>query len=491
MLIPRRLPLIRCAVRFSILIALVACGTVPGTQPVVPFSPLRESIKAPPGTSGYTALKGILFDSLVQIDTLRGALIQLEGRASIVSSDQRGHFHFDSVERGVQRLIVRHPVLDSLGIGALPLPILVTSGDQGIVALPSAEAYYASLCRSPKGSMLEGAVIGTVRRAEDDSPIPNVEVAGFWRTADSSYAGARSRPRSRSRTDSVGHFVLCNVPRFQPVEVGAGMSTESERIRVQLGDRTLAAHDLTFETPDSLRRVGSASSVRLAVQPGTVHGRIVNPDGEGIPDVLVAFDRPVLRVRTDSEGRFAMPNVPPGIRTLEVRAIGYQPMRLGLSVRSGHEESQTITIDRRVAVLGAVTVRADRFTTWDSSGFEERRRRGSGYFLTAEDLNGVVDLSTALRMVPGLRGRSNDRTQRLIAGRGAGCLPAFVVNQVLFAPGGSIGPEAMIRASDIRAMEVFTSRLATPPQYQRYSDCAVIVIWLRDPQREIEAKARR
>jgi hypothetical protein len=39
-------------------------------------------------------------------------------------------------------------------------------------------------------------------------------------------------------------------------------------------------------------------------------------------------------------------------------------------------------------------------------------------------------------------------------------------------------------------MEVYTSRLATPPEHQRYSDCAVIVIWLRDPQAEIEARKK-
>jgi hypothetical protein len=426
-------------------------------------------------------------DSLVLMDTLRGAVVAVEGREGSVLTDAHGGFALDSVARGARRLLVRHPVLDSLGVGAIPIPVLVDDGDLGLVWLPSMEAYHAMLCRPVRGRVGDGALLGTVRRASDDAPLADVEVVGAWRSADSTFAGSGNRPRVRTRSDSAGHFVLCNVPRFSPVELWASdAGNEVGRIRVQLGARLMAGYDISLERGGALPAGPSA-----APAPGVVRGRVLTATGDGLPNVAVTFDRPARRVTTDREGRFLMPDVPPGVRTLEVRAIGFQPQRIGLNVRPGESVERDFTVDRNLVVLGTVLVRADRAVTWDSAGFEERRRRGNGYFFTRDALSGITDLATALRLVPGIRGRSNDRVQRLVAGRGAGCYPSFVVNRVRFEPGGSIGPEAMIRAEDIRAMEVYTSRLSTPPEHQRYGDCAVIVIWLRDPQREIEARRER
>jgi hypothetical protein len=183
--------------------------------------------------------------------------------------------------------------------------------------------------------------------------------------------------------------------------------------------------------------------------------------------------------------------VPPGVRSVELRSIGFRPSTLGLNVRPAQRIDREITLDRTAAMLGMVTVRANVNAGWDSIGFDARRRKGGGYFLTEDQLRGTNDLATALRLIPGISGRSNDRSQRLTAGRGSGCYPAFVVNGVRFQGGGAIGPESMVRASDIRAVEVYTSRVSMPPEHQRMGDCAVVVIWLRDPQREREARTLR
>ncbi|HYW50769.1 MAG TPA: carboxypeptidase regulatory-like domain-containing protein, partial [Gemmatimonadaceae bacterium] len=208
------------------------------------------------------------------------------------------------------------------------------------------------------------------------------------------------------------------------------------------------------------------------------------------PNVTVLLDRPESRATTDVEGRFVFSRVPPGTRSLELRAVGFRPSRVGVNLRPTQRLERSITLDRNAAMLGTVTVRASKPATWDSLGFLERRRRGGGYFFTRETLKGITDISTALRMVPGVSGRSNEQSQRLVVGRGAGCFPAYVVNGVRFGSNSAIGPEAFMRAEDVRAIEVYNSRITTPPEYQRYSDCAVIVIWLRDRQGEIEARPR-
>jgi len=333
----------------------------------------------------------------------------------------------------------------------------------------------------------EGAVAGRVRSARTDVPQSDVEIAAGWRSSDTTFAGTTSRPRARVRSDSAGRFIVCGVPRFTPVELWPTASRdEMARVRVQLGARTIAAYDLLLEdAPASAAKTREAVDESLADSSaiGALRGRILTLGGDGLPNAEVLLDRPRRRVVTDTAGRFRFTGVQAGVRTLEVRAIGYRPLRVGVPVRKSQDREHDITIDRTVAVLGAMTVRASRGASWDSAGFDERRRKGSGYFFSREALDGIADLATALRLVPGIRGRSNDRSQRLVAGRGAGCYPAFVVNRVRFEAGGAIGPEAMIRAQDIRAMEVYSSRLSIPPEHQRYADCAVIVIWLREAKR--------
>jgi hypothetical protein len=445
--------------------------------------------------TGRTALRGVLIDSLVTNDTLRGALVSVDGRDGAVLTDARGAFALDSVPRGPQRLQIRHPVLDSIGVSMLPVAVIVADSTPQLVWLPTPDMFLSAVCK-PSRQAGTGALLGTVRRASDDTPLPNVEVIGAWRSSDSTFAGSGSRPRARVRTDAAGHFVLCGVPRFSPVELWSSVVTdEAAHLRVQLGARVVAGYDLSLEVAGTGRDSASRTAVpvsapRAVPRPARVAGRILTLAGDGLPNVSVSVDRPVRRALTDANGRFAIDSVPSGIRTLEVRAIGFQPQRLGVNVRPGEQVDRDITIDRNLAVLGTFVVRASRTATWDSTGFEERRKKGTGYFFERETLSSVNDLSTALRMVPGIRGRSSDRSQRLVAGRGTGCFPAFVVNRVRFDAGGAIGPEAMIRAQDIRAMEVYTSRLSTPPEHQRYGDCAVVVIWLRDPQAEIEARKK-
>jgi len=457
----------------------------------VPVMPVAAIPQGPPRT-----LRGLLIDSLLTNDALRGALLTLDDASHVTASGDNGQFVFDSIRPGLHRLIVRHPLLDSLGLDTVGIAVRFDGSAEPVrLMLPDPQVFLASRCGVRRNALAEGMILGIVRRADSDAPMAGVEVAAAWRGADTSYAGGGMRERTRIRTGEHGQFLICRAPRFSTVEIWARQgAVETSRVRVQLGEATFGAWDLSLEpvTPIDSAGVLARDSVRGSrARLGTVTGRILMQTGDALPRVTVQLDRPARTTTTDIDGRFTFAEVPPGVRAVDVRAIGFRPSRLGLNVRPGQVLERDITMDRTAAVLGAVTVRATRRATWDSVGFEARRNRGGGYFFTSEQLKGISDLGTAMRLVPGVSGRSDGRSQRLTAGRGAGCLPAFVVNGVRFQAGGAIGPEAMFRASDIRAMEVYTSQLSTPPEYQRWVDCSVVVIWLRNPQAEIEARQRK
>ncbi len=472
------------------LLALCAACALPACQPqraAATGAPRVQPTPPPQAAVGpRRLLNGILIDSLLTNEVLRGALLSLDDVTHLTSSSDLGAFTFDSVLPGAHRLTVRHPLLDSLGLDTLGVTLTVGEAPGPlVVSLPNELAFVNARCPTRRVRVSEGLLLGVVRSAGSDQPIAGVEVVAAWRGSDSTYAGTGVRERLRVRSNGMGQFALCNTPRFTPVELWARYAgTETPRVRVQLGAAIFGAYDLSLESSATTDSAAAGAT-------GMISGRILTLAGDGLPGVVVQLDRPSLTATTDSVGRFSFGKVPPGVRVVEVRAIGFRPSRVGISLRQGQRIDRDVTLDRTVAVLGTVTVRANRRATWDSVGFEDRRKNGGGYFFTRENLAGISDLATALRLVPGIRGRSNDRSQRLIAGRGAGCFPAFVVNGIRFQGGGAIGPEAMIRADDIRAIEVYTSRLSTPPEHQILADCAVVVIWLRDPQREREAAKQK
>ncbi len=467
---------------------LAACRSASVVMPTAAgAAPAAAGITVPTGPPQLLA--GTLIDSLFTNDVLRGAVLALDGVLRITTTSDKGEFQFDSVIPGAHHLVVRHPLLDSLGIDTIGVDLrLGATTNRLTVALPSAATYMATRCGPPGKRISDGMLVGVVRRAETDAPVADIEVAAAWRSSDTTFAGGGLRERARVRTDRDGRFLICRAPRFTAIEAWVrNNGRETPRMRVQLGASIFAAYDFSIES--QIAASDSAAASESVILPGgSISGRILTLSGDGLPNVQVQLDRPDAKAMTDALGRFSFRNVPAGVRALDVRALGFRPSRVGINLRPSQRIERDITLDRTVAVLGGVTVRAARRVTWDSTGFDERQRKGGGYFFGRDALKGITDLATALRLVPGISGKSTDRSQRLLAGRGAGCYPAFVVNGVRFEAGGNIGPEALIRANDVRAMEVYTSRLSTPPEHQRYADCAVIVIWLRDIQGEIEAR---
>jgi len=428
----------------------------------------------------------VLLDNLISNDVLRGAMVAFDGRPGVTVSSEQGAVTLDSLRPGLHWAQVWHPLLDSIGLAALRLDFPVRATDSSLViTLPTPPQLFEQLCGTLRGNAHDGMLMGVVRRSGSDEPLANVEVAAAWRGTDTTYLGSGLRERARVRTSERGQYLICRVPRFTPVELWASSNRQQPtRVRLQLGAAVLGAFDLSTDeqTADSEVLAASAS--------GSITGRIVTTGGQELPNVTVQLDRPALRTTTDSLGTFTFVRVAAGLRALDIRAVGFKPSRVGVNVRPGQRVIRAITIDRNAALLGTVTVRGTRPPTWDSLGFIERRKRGGGYFLTRDALKGVADLSTALRMVPGISGPTSLTRQELQAGRGAGCFPAYVVNGIRFGANSAIGPDAFIRADDVRAIEVYTSKLTTPPEHQRYLDCAVIVIWLRDRQGEIEAAKR-
>src|SRR4051794_12367494 len=70
---------------------------------------------AEPEVPKFGYLQGVVVDS-IHSDVLAGALIQIEGTTRLAPADSIGRFLVDSIPPGRYRVLVDHPLLDTLGI---------------------------------------------------------------------------------------------------------------------------------------------------------------------------------------------------------------------------------------------------------------------------------------------------------------------------------------------------------------------------------------
>jgi hypothetical protein len=183
---------------------------------------------------------------------------------------------------------------------------------------------------------------------------------------------------------------------------------------------------------------------------------------------------------TGEDGRFALANLPAGTRSVQVRAIGYEPRTATVTLRSGGTATASVVLDKRVDVLAAVNViekQANRKR--DLTGFDERRRQGMGSYLTREDIEkrSPISMTDALRTTAGLQIVPNGDGTNSVLGRG-GCRPAVYVDgmQVM---DGSTDLDAIVRPSDVRGVEVYRSGSTVPAEYGGVggNSCGTLLVW--------------
>ena len=183
---------------------------------------------------------------------------------------------------------------------------------------------------------------------------------------------------------------------------------------------------------------------------------------------------------TDSLGRFGMQGLPSGEVSFEARALGYRQRRWPVVLPVGLTVERVFEMEPVNIALDTVRVAAPEDRNWRSAGgFEMRRRRGIGFFITQEMIderqaNTITDL---LQTVPGVIGTCRGFTcdiQMMASGRN--CRPEFFLDG--FPASNATGWDFPART--IGAVEVYRSIFEVPPEFQRSNlRCGVIAIWSR------------
>jgi hypothetical protein len=441
------------------------------------------------GTSASSqTVTGVVTDSISR-HPLRGAIVQLVPDTGVglhVVTDTLGRFRFESVLPGRYRVGFLHPLLDSIGLEPTVREIQVAANTPLRIdlAVPSPARLRDAMC--PSYARAKAVITGFVRSARDGSPVAGAAVAADWIELTFQKGGIqRVMPRSDAVTAANGWFALCNVPSDGLMGLFATRGADStDLLDVHVPENGFLHHDLYL---------GGNSGGRLL-------GAVVTAvSGEPVAGAQVSVAaRP--SVRADAKGQWALGDLPLGTRVLEVRAVGFYPERRGVDVIEGASPVR-LRLSSMQAVLDTVRVRAARMQDRRASGFEERRRQGGGFYLTAQDIarKNVQSTAELFNGVRGLRvGFASDTmlsdknaivdpdsmktTQRRILMRGISgdlCAPSIFLNGLYIDRMDVDDLDTWATPREISGIEVYSEATA-PVEFQRISKaCGSIVIWTK------------
>jgi hypothetical protein len=298
--------------------------------------------------------------------------------------------------------------------------------------------------------------------------------------------------------DQAGVFRLCGVPADIPVLVRAtAANQQSGRVEVYFDGSDVAFRDFAVSTRDTAARLladslmESSEDSNAVLSPrgsAIVRGLVRDQNGRPLASVNVSLLDRRGSATSDADGRFSLGGVPAGTQTVELRAIGFAPARHTVVLRPDAPTETAFSLDRAAQSLAAVRVLGDRTASrYARTGFDDRRRRGHGFFMTAEDIakKSGIYVGDVLRYAPGLMpnytrdGRSY--TMRSNAG-GNRCSPTYFLDGMRwFALDKSpiVEIERFITMHDVYAVEVYAGTGLTPAQFDVGNGCGAVVFWTK------------
>ena len=500
---PRTLPpasraLGSCALAASV---LLAAGRVARAQAAP--STAAPSL-APVTSAARIALHGIAWDSL-SASPLVGAVVQMvserdpAGTARTTTADSLGRWRIDSLLPTTYVLGYFHPTLDALGLEPPSLKVLIQGDSVARLdfAIPGPKRMRALLCGAAQGTDSSGGIVGVLRDAESEFPVSKAQISVSWRELVIDKGGVRTIAR---RVPVVagenGLFTACGVPTDTPVEIDAsapGLATGIMEMKVPasqlvrrdlvLGDSaTIASLQRTDATADTVRHADSAT-VRRVPGGAELRGSVRGPDGKPMARAQVSVAGTGRSAVTSEAGTFAILELPSGSFGLDVRAVGFSPVRVTVDLLRRRPATVTVTMTERAQALSSVVVRGQRSrNSRFLQEFAERKRRAAGgtFYGPAElERRNALYVSDILRTTAGMRVSPGRGFGNLVRGR-AGCVPAVYLDGMPLHEGAN-ELDLIVRPNDLMAMEVYQALGNLPAQFTglQANGCGAIALWTK------------
>lgn len=458
-------------------------------------------------------IAGSVFDSTLNAPMVAASvdviLADDPSRLWRATTDDKGNFRLDSLGAGRFVVSVTHPRLDSLGVQQLSQGVTLRSGDNERVRLvvPSALTLIRRVCGDTVAAERSGYVRGVLRDAEQGMrPVPG-EVQLRWMELSLGEAGmVRSMVSLQARADDEGRFTACGVPVDGSLQVRAWHGGDSTGVlELQVPENGMLLHDfavgrsrlVTTIVRDSWvgdptvgggARVDTATSgasdttgFEAVVKRGnaTLRATAIRADGSPLADARVTMWGTGVEPRTSAAGQYVLPELPTGSHMLDVRAVGFAPVRRVVDVLPGDSTRVSLALDKPV-VLNAVRTTANR-PSFGLTQFEQNRKSyGTGRFITPEMLEARPPIRTTdvFRTIPGTRvvpGPFGDRVIMRSMTMASWCTPDLWIDGMRAV--NDVPLEMLVSPQDLLAVEVYAGGAALPAQYTGLSGCGAILLY--------------
>jgi hypothetical protein len=340
------------------------------------------------------------------------------------------------------------------------------------------------------------ALLGSVRHARNDTPLPGAFVSLRWGEVLLGRGGSmqRSTPIVDTFANDEGWFTAC-VPGGVQMTLRATNGTDLSG-NVELGvpahavlrrDIYVGPSQAEVRGPDSLGSAREREERIVDRGVGELRGTVRALDGQPIANARVALLTGTGETLTNARGEFVLAGLPLGTHTIEARAIGYVPgQELADIVEFKEAVAQFVLLDVSAYLLDTVRVAAARrLDAAVREGFERRRKSGVGYFvdesvldtLKAITFKDLVRRHSFIRFVRGNTLETSWREHIEFMGRtGAPCVPVIYLDgtQLL---GGQTDLDVIIHPASVRRIEIYQSGLALPAEFASNRDCGVLAVW--------------
>ena len=478
----------------SIAVVLALGVNLPGSLP----SQGRPLAAAP-----AARVTGVVYDSMA-MRPLSGAVVQLalvpaSGTIATVRSivtDSLGRFEYAAITPGTYLLGFQHVAVDSLGLHGPLQRIDVRTGTtvRASMAVPSMRSIIRTVCGREATRDSLAALLGSVRHARSDAPLPGAFVSLRWGEVLLGRDGSmeRSTPIVDSFANDEGWFTAC-VPGGVQMTVRAEHGNDlSGSVELGVPARAVLRRDIYVGAAEAEIRAGGERIVERGR--GAVRGIVRSLDGGPIEGARVALLSGQGETRTNARGEFVLQGLPFGSHTIEARAIGFVP---GQEIADIVEFRPNLTefelLDVSAYLLDTVRVAAvRRLDAAAREGFERRRKSGTGYFIDEAEIDSMKAMSIRdqVRRLPGIRFRRGSRIDdhweehvEFTSGQGEPCIPVIYVNGAQLVRG-KVDLDALINPATVRRIEAYFRGVAIPAEFASSETCGVLAIWTEVRRRQ-------
>jgi hypothetical protein len=288
----------------------------------------------------------------------------------------------------------------------------------------------------------------------------------------------------------VGWFGLCGLPGDVAFLARAASGADSSGyVRVSLPSGAVRVATFHVGGAERAETVTDATPEIQWRGEAQLSGRVNDKFGKPLPNAHVTVWGTDSETITDGRGRFRLGSLPGGTQTIEVRAIGFQPIERVVALSAGDPTTVDILLRDRVTELEGVNVTAmgvrARLKPFHDRMRDSERGINHGYFITEADIERrkPAFLTQLFYNLPTVRvvGRGTPLNDVILGSKN--CTMTVFVDNIRVV--GTLSGEderlnKLLSPSNVLAIEVYPRAVTAPPAYQSLNGtCGIILIWTK------------